>query len=197
MKSFQLARLSHHDGTYHVFLTWGKSFEFHRHKAAMKFISATNRLLTAYLVELNDYYCQIHDRYRKNWLLFFHNKPSHGAVNYTDDRACEASLTAVREMLNLAFNKHLKENGSCIAFENFRKCIDCLIDTLHVLRKYHRRRSETVDVWQIDLLESKLQSRKQELDQWGIDAASKMQMKLHIAYQQVIPLQFTHKISSL
>ena len=117
--------------------------------------------------------------------------------NYADDRRCKLSLKLVEELLDTSFNQHLFVNGSVYTFENFRKSTDELIIVCRVLLKYYKRRSETVDVWQLNILISKLQARKQELDTWGLEAANKMQVKMTIAFQQVIPLNFSHKISSV
>lgn len=193
MKTFNLTRVTLHDRKYHVFLTWGKSFEFSRKKTASVFLSDTNRFLTGFLVELNDCYCEMSVRYRKNWLLFFHNKRSHSFDNYQDERACDSSLEAVKSLLSIAFERHNSTNGSNIAFENFKKCIDYLIRTCDVLRKYYKRRSETVDVWQMDIFLSKLQSHKQDLEKWGVDSTHTLQSKMTVAFQAVIPLSFQTK----
>jgi len=197
MKTFHLTRVTQRNDKHHVFLTWGKSFEFSQHRQALRFLTTTNTFLTAFLVELNDHLSDVQVRYRKNWLLFFHDKPTHGPNNYADDRTCDHCIDAVKELLNIAFNRHKFDSGSSMAFENFRKSLDYLVEVCRVLLKYYKRYSWTVDVWQINILISKLQARKLELDAWGLDSATKMHVKMSIAFQQVIPLNFSHKLASV
>jgi hypothetical protein len=194
MKTFNLTHISEYQDHYTIFLTWGKSFEFTRAKQAKKFLSQTNRFLTSLLVEVNDKLCDLECRHRRNWLLFFHNKHSLQFENYSDDRKCVVELEGIKAMLNVAFDRHGSVNGSSVAFENVRKCIDSLMIVCRVLRPYYKRRSETVDVWQIDSLLLFLQSRKLELESWGTEVANKREAKMFIAYQSFLP--FTQSVSS-
>lgn len=197
MKTFHLTRMCERNHKYHVTLTWGKTFQFSRYRAALKFLTATNIFLTAFLVDLNSSYCEVELRYRRNWLLFFHDKPSMGFNVYEDERTCKKSIHAVEELLDLSFNHHQRANGSFYVFEDFRKCLDYLIEASRVLLKHYKKRTDTVNVWEIKILLSKLEARKAELDQWGTDCANKMEAKMTVAWQGEIPLEFTHKLSAV
>ncbi len=147
MKAIRLSRITPIAKGFRVYLGNGYTFEFKSLRSAKAFLATTNNFLTETLVEINFWYKLTHGRYRDNWLLFFHNKPSLKGHTYTDNLKCEKMLRDVADLLEHSFQKSATENGATWVFKNFLTALEYLEQTSLLLLGYHKKRSETAAIY--------------------------------------------------
>ena len=168
MKNIHLSKITPIAKGFRVYLGNGYSFHFNSLKSARSFLVATNTFLTFSLVEINSFYKDIFTRYRDNWLLFHHNKPSFKGRNHLDALKCETMLRDVADLLDHAFiSSGYYENGSTWVFVDLIKSIDTLENVSLILLSYHKKRSETAAIYEIRNYLKRLVDLKNEINNYG------------------------------
>jgi len=167
MKHIKLNRIIHINKGFRIYLGNGYIFEFTSLRSARAFLSITNSFLTDNLSEVNSWYKLTYSRYRDNWLLFYHNKKSLRQSSFADNYRIESLMRSVADLLDYAFNSATTENGSTWEFTDLIKCLDCLEESLLLLLKYSKKRSETASIYEIRNTIKRLTDLRNGLTSYG------------------------------
>lgn len=167
MKTIRLTQITTSGTLYRIHLGNGYIFQFKSLRSARSFLGETNSFLTSVLLDINYQYKLIYSRYRDNWPLFFHNKKSFQNQCFADNNRIENVLRSVADLLDHAFKMAPTVNGSTWVFCDMVKSIDYLEETLIILSKYHKKRSETVLIYEIKTSITRLSELKFSVLNYG------------------------------
>ncbi len=181
MKSINIKGATKSKNGVTIYLGNGTVHHFTNQKQANLFLTITNKALTQNLYELRFLYVEIWKQYQRDWGYFGHNKPTMTADVRHQDRECSDLLKATEQSFNLCIERSSWANGNHFVFTHLNRVIYNLKQVLLVLNRIHRRKSNTVELYEFDNLFKRIQSVEHDIITYGQHkAAVLVKVPLHI-----------------
>lgn len=166
MKTIKATTLLQLNGIYHISLGNGYKLQFHNRQAAKQFQSKTAKYLTATSVQVNEFYLQCYEDFRR--CLFYTDKQSRWN---TQIEFLQQNFNSTTHLLEYAYRMASGINGNTRPLANLIACCDNLITICLCLKKFYAAKSATVDVYRYTALLQQIQQTKNILAHYGSEYA--------------------------
>jgi hypothetical protein len=127
------------------------------------FIAATNRVLTKYLIELNETYISVFSEYRRTWFLMQNVKNGKIVNQYDRERKIKSHLDCVADMFDRAGNTFAGSSDAVYSFISLAKICGFLSEAINELSALHRKRNNTIQYHLMEITAEKLKKLESEL----------------------------------